>query len=116
MLEIGFGCGMTYGPGASYYTWLEYLPYVDLYFIEYDAACAEKWASNITGATIFAGDQEENDFLYTFMEGAGTNFDVIIDAGKYGMSQQINSLEILWNAVVPGGLYFCEELQTSKHY
>jgi hypothetical protein len=31
MLEIGLGCGMSYGPGVSYYTWLEYFPHVNLY-------------------------------------------------------------------------------------
>lgn len=30
MLEIGLGCDMEYGPGKSYYTWLEYLPNVDM--------------------------------------------------------------------------------------
>ena len=30
MLEIGLGCNMNYGPGASYHTWLEFLPNVDL--------------------------------------------------------------------------------------
>jgi hypothetical protein len=33
MLEIGLGCNMAYGPGKSYYTWLEFLPNVDLYYI-----------------------------------------------------------------------------------
>jgi hypothetical protein len=44
MLEIGLGCNMAYGPGKSYYTWLEFLPNVDLYYIEYDRGCVEKWA------------------------------------------------------------------------
>ena len=104
---------MSYGPGASYWTWLEYFPYVDLYYIEYDAACAQKWAGNTTGATIFAGDQADVPFLTSFMEEAGTNFDVIIDDGGHRMNQQITSLEVLWKAVVPGGIYFTEDLQTS---
>jgi len=44
MLEIGLGCDMSYGPGKSYYTWREFLPNVDLYYIEYDKACVQKWA------------------------------------------------------------------------
>ena len=59
MLEIGLGCDMNYGPGASYHTWLEFFPNVELvryhgrhrvakvnhlkYYIEYDAQCVEKW-------------------------------------------------------------------------
>ena len=30
MLEIGLGCNMGYGPGASYGMWLEFFPNVDL--------------------------------------------------------------------------------------
>jgi hypothetical protein len=44
MLEIGLGCDMSYGPGKSYYTWQEFLPNVDLYYIEYDKECVRKWA------------------------------------------------------------------------
>src|SRR5450432_4049187 len=77
MLEIGLGCDMNYGPGASYYTWLEYFPNVDLYYIEYDKACAEKWASSTTGATIFSGDQADIPFLKDFLVQTGGNFDVI---------------------------------------
>ncbi|KAI6819844.1 PLP-dependent transferase [Hortaea werneckii] len=113
LLEIGLGCDMSYGPGASYYTWLEYLPNVDLYYIEYDAACAAKWAANTTAATIFSGDQANVEFLQRFMREAGTDFDVIIDDGGHQMNQQITSLQYLWQAVKPGGIYFCEDLQTS---
>lgn len=47
------------------------------------------------------------------MREAGSDFDVIIDDGGHTMTQQITSLNTLWPAVVPGGLYFCEDLQTS---
>lgn len=48
MLEIGLGCDMTYGPGKSYYTWLEFLPNVDMYYIEYNKECVEKWSQVIS--------------------------------------------------------------------
>lgn len=104
---------MEYGPGASYYTWLEYFPQVDLYYIEYDADCAKKWAHKTAGATIFSGDQANVTFLHEFMAEAGMEFDVIVDDGGHTMVQQITSLEVLWPAVKKGGLYFCEDLQTS---
>ncbi|PNS15198.1 hypothetical protein CAC42_8199 [Sphaceloma murrayae] len=113
MLEIGLGCDMSYGPGASYYTWLEYFPHVDLYFIEYDAKCAEQWADKTTGATIITGDQGDGAFLEKFMREHGTDFDVIVDDGGHTMEQQMTSLQHLWKAVKPGGVYFCEDLQTS---
>ncbi|KAI4604459.1 hypothetical protein KJ359_000597 [Pestalotiopsis sp. 9143b] len=118
MLEIGLGCDMRYGPGKSYYTWLEYFPNVDLYYIEYDAECASKWSSKTAGATIFAGDQADPVFLQKFIDeanggsSAGT-FDIVIDDGGHTMHQQQASLEMLWKIVKPGGLYFVEDLQTS---
>lgn len=38
MLEIGLGCDMSYGPGKSYYTWLEYFPDVELYVRIYEVS------------------------------------------------------------------------------
>jgi len=113
MLEIGLGCDMNYGPGASYYTWLEYFTNVDLYYIEYDAACANKWAHLTTGATIYAGDQSDISFLQHFLSETGGQFDVIIDDGGHTMDQQKVSLWALWDAVKPGGVYFVEDLATS---
>merc|ERR1712093_204385 len=113
VLEIGLGCNMGYGPGASYHTWLEYFPHVDLYFIEYDAECADKWKAETTRATIFTGDQADVAFLERFLGETGGNFDVMIDDGGHTMQQQIVSLQTLFKGVVPGGIYFCEDLATS---
>ncbi|TFB02698.1 8-demethyl-8-alpha-L-rhamnosyl tetracenomycin-C 2'-O-methyltransferase [Trichoderma ghanense] len=115
VLEIGLGCNMDYGPGASYYTWLEYLPFVDLFFIEYDAQCAQKYQDVTANAHVFIGDQADAVFLnkFTAEATAGGLFDVIIDDGGHTMTQQITSLEYLWKAVKPGGLYVIEDLQTS---
>ncbi|KAI0124720.1 hard-surface induced protein 5 [Xylariales sp. AK1849] len=113
MLEIGLGCDMLYGPGKSYHTWLEYFPHVDLYYMEYDAACAAKWAAETTGATIYSGDQADPVFLQKFIDETGGEFDVIIDDGGHSMNQQQVSLNTLWKIVKPGGMYFVEDLETS---
>ena len=130
MLEIGLGCNMDYGPGKSYYTWLEFLPNVDLYYIEYDKACVEKWAQvslllllsepkltstqqNMTNVKIYTGSQSDTDFLNKFINSSGGGFDIIIDDGGHTMEQQITSLDKLFPIVKPGGMYFCEDLQTS---
>lgn len=113
MLEIGLGCDMNYGPGASYYTWLEYFPNVDLYYIEYDAECAALWANKTSRATVFTGDQADVAFLNTFLDKTGGNFDIIIDDGGHTMNQQRVSLKHLWSSVKPGGIYFIEDLATS---
>jgi len=44
LLEIGLGCGMPLGIGASALTWREYFgERADIHFIEFDEQCAENW-------------------------------------------------------------------------
>jgi hypothetical protein len=44
LLEIGLGCGMQYGPGASAYVWRSYFgPLAHIHFIEFDKKCGQKW-------------------------------------------------------------------------
>ncbi|PHH92480.1 hypothetical protein CDD83_7228 [Cordyceps sp. RAO-2017] len=119
MLEIGLGCNMVlitdYGPGASYHTWLEYLSHVNLYFIEYDARCANKYRDKAVNAQVYVGDQADVAFLEQVVADTTTEglFDIIIDDGGHTMEQQTTSLEHLWPVVKPGGLYVIEDLQTS---
>ncbi|KIM98372.1 hypothetical protein OIDMADRAFT_167198 [Oidiodendron maius Zn] len=115
LLEIGLGCDVPYGPGASYWTWLEYFPDLELYFIENDVECTHRWAELqwIPGTTVFLGDQADLSFLDKFIETTGGNFDVIIDDGGHHMHEQITSIKKLWKTIKPGGVYFCEDLETS---
>lgn len=108
-------CGQEYGPGASYYTWLEYLPHVELYFIEFDAPCASRYQDKTVGAHVFVGDQADAGFLERFAANTTVDgpFDIVIDDGGHTMEQQITSLEHLWRIVRPGGIYVIEDLQTS---
>ena len=44
IMEIGLGCGMPYGAGASAYLWREYLgPRADIHFVEFDEKCGREW-------------------------------------------------------------------------
>ena len=44
LLEIGLGCDVSYGPGASAYLWRDYLgPRARIHFLEYDEKCARAW-------------------------------------------------------------------------
>lgn len=44
LLEIGLGCGMPYGPGASAYIWRDYFgPRANIHVIEYNQVCGEQW-------------------------------------------------------------------------
>lgn len=121
LLELGLGCDAGRGrAGASaYHTWLEYFPAggVELYFIEGDAECAAKWRAEMTGATVVTGDPGDAAFLDGFLQehssGGGADFDVVVGGGGHTVAQQMASLETLWKAVRPGGVYFCEYLETS---
>jgi SAM-dependent methyltransferase len=115
-LEIGLGCDMAYGPGASYYTWLDYFDNIDLYYIEAHLECAAKWASRTDKAQIFAGDQANVTFLQEFIDASmsdGIPFDIIVDDGGHHMTQQRITFEHLWHIVRPGGYYIIEDLHTS---
>ena len=114
-LEIGLGCGMTYGTGASFYLWLEYFPKAEIYFIEYNEKCAKSWENIDPRVKLFSGDQANTTFLNEFLQQSGGNFDFIVDDGGHNMIQQITSLEVLLSSVKPGGMYFVEDLQTSFH-
>ncbi len=58
------------------------------------------------------GDQENETFLKSIIDKYGP-FDIIIDDGGHTMNQQITSLNLLWSAVKPGGIYLCEDTHTS---
>ena len=48
------------------------------------------------------------------MEKTKGNFDIIIDDGSHSTSHIMHSFEVLWNeALLPGGLYFIEDLQVN---
>jgi len=48
LLEIGLGCGMPLGTGASALTWREYLgPNADIHIIEFDKTCGQKWMNSM---------------------------------------------------------------------
>jgi len=82
-------------------------------YIEFDEECALAWKNKTQQATIFTGDQADPDFLDLFLRQTGGNFDIIIDDGGHTMEQQRVSLDVLWGSVVPGGIYFIEDLATS---
>ncbi|KAJ2966856.1 hypothetical protein NQ176_g9947 [Zarea fungicola] len=115
LLEIGLGCDVPYGPGASYRTWRDFFPNLDLYFIENNVQCTHHWAELewLPGTTIFLGDQGDPNFLDYFVESTRGEFDVIVDDGGHHMHEQITSFLHLWRALEPGGVYICEDLETS---
>lgn len=46
MLEIGLGCDMNYGPGASVAVWKKLFPRAELWEAEYNGDCVKKAKEN----------------------------------------------------------------------
>jgi hypothetical protein len=60
------------------------------------------------------GSQDDQTFLKTFAKKYANSFDTIIDDGGHRMTQQINSLTILFPSVLrSGGTYAIEDIYTS---
>jgi hypothetical protein len=112
LLEIGLGCDMGYGPGKSMELWMEVLPKVTYYSIEFDAACAEKFRSTL-GDRLFIGDQSDVAFLQRVKAGIPTPVDIIIDDGSHISPHARISFRELWSKLAPGGIYVIEDLQTN---
>lgn len=112
MLEIGLGCGMGYGPGASINLWKDYFgPHLELHILEYDATCAAPYRPKVD--QLFTGDQSNREVLKKLIADGGGSYDFITDDGGHTMNQQIVSWQELWRALKPGGIYVIEDLQTS---
>jgi hypothetical protein len=119
LFEIGLGCGMPWGAGASAPTWLSYFMDVpfELTYLEYDAPCLAQWlrgagADTDKRITGYAGDQRDAVLLSRISAQRGP-FDIIVDDGGHSMAMQITSLRTLIPSLVPGGAYVLEDLQTS---
>lgn len=64
------------------------------------------------GIEIVIGDQANRAFLRSLVQSHGP-FDIVIDDGGHTMVQQQVSLEELYTAVNPGGVYLVEDIHTS---
>jgi hypothetical protein len=116
-LEIGLGCDMRYGPGASVQVWKKLFPHAELWEAEYDGECVKKAIekNQLDGIHTLVGDQGDFDVLDSWIETSGGKFDIIIDDGGHHNCHINNSLLKLWPQLNPGGYYFIEDLQVGLH-
>jgi len=116
-LEIGLGCGMQYGPGASVKVWQEIFKgrNVDMWEAEFDAKCVKKASEEgkLEGFKTVTGDQADPAVLKRWIEETHGEFDVIIDDGGHVSKQVLNSFVALWPELNPDGNYFIEDLQVA---
>lgn len=117
MLEIGLGCDMGYGPGASVALWKKLFPNADLWEAEFNSKCVEKSKAEgkLDGLSVLVGDQMDIGTLDGWIsDSGGANFDVVIDDGGHQNCQIWTTFQKLWPRLLPGGLYFIEDLQISR--
>lgn len=114
-LEIGLGCDMSYGPGASVKVWKQMFEgrNVDIWEAEFNADCVDKAkaAGQLDGINTLTGDQADPEVLKRWIDESGRKFDVIIDDGGHKNDQVLKSLHALWPQLNPDGNYFIEDLQ-----
>ena len=115
-LEIGLGCDMVYGPGASVNVWSQLLNSNDeLWMADYDGDCVNKNKDKLKDIHVLVGDQGNIITLNQWIEKSKGGFDIIIDDGGHKQNQIIESFTLLWPHIKPGGLYFIEDLQVAEH-
>ncbi|CAE8599903.1 unnamed protein product [Polarella glacialis] len=116
MLEIGLGCDMGYGPGASVGLWKKLFPHAELWFGEYNGTCvtAARAKGQLQGINTVVGDQGNMSTVRQWIKESGGEFDVVIDDGGHLNKQIRTSFETLWPAVKPGGFYFLEDLHVGR--
>ena len=101
LLEIGIGMK------GSLRMWKEYFPNGDIFGVDIDSGKLFQEERIQT----FIIDQNNIESLQSLEQ--YSPYDIIIDDGGHVMSQQINSLCILFNFVKPGGYYIVEDVCTS---
>lgn len=116
ILEIGLGCDMDYGPGASVALWKALFPNADLWEAEFNAKCVQecKGKPALDGVKVLIGDQGDRATVGGWITQSGGQFDAIIDDGGHKNNQIRTSFELLWPTVKPGGLYSLEDLQVGR--
>jgi hypothetical protein len=117
LLEIGLGCTMDYGPGASAKLWREYMPHAELWMAEFNAGCVQRHESSLRemNVHVVTGDQADTATLNNWTHITGGNFDVIVDDGGHTNMQQYSSFVTLFiHALAPGGVYFLEDIVCSR--
>mmetsp|Transcript_15539 Transcript_15539/g.38997 ORF Transcript_15539/g.38997 Transcript_15539/m.38997 type:complete len:336 (-) Transcript_15539:119-1126(-) len=113
-LEIGLGCHMSYGAGASVRVWAELFPLAERWEAEFDEQCVRKMSEKLVGINVVTGDQGNRTTLARWINQTGGRFDMIVDDGGHYNDQVMVSFEELWPELNPGGLYVMEDLHVGR--
>eukprot|EP00668_Euglena_longa_P010722 GGOE01012999.1.p1 GENE.GGOE01012999.1~~GGOE01012999.1.p1 ORF type:complete len:567 (+),score=129.00 GGOE01012999.1:238-1701(+) len=115
-IEIGLGCDMGYGAGASARLWRRLLTHAEIWEAEVDAKCvhAHTAALEKVGINALTGDQGNAQDVRRWVQQSGGQFHVVVDDGGHKNNMILVSFALLWEEVLPGGLYFLEDLQVGR--
>lgn len=114
LLEIGMSCDMVRGsPGASTTLWTRVLPNAEVWQAELHGDCAKRIGSKLP-VHVLVGDQGDPTVVRSWVRTTGGGFHAIIDDGGHANNQIRNSFDVLWPALLPGGVYFIEDLHVSR--
>mmetsp|Transcript_46103 Transcript_46103/g.76196 ORF Transcript_46103/g.76196 Transcript_46103/m.76196 type:complete len:326 (-) Transcript_46103:138-1115(-) len=114
LVEIGVA------DGRSMKAWQTYFTHAELFGI--DSEHDQKQPKSLyqrgpnhpaTWCSLYRGDQGDTSFLTSFLRDTGGRFNIVIDDGSHLPDHQRISFEHIWPAVVPGGMYIIEDVETS---
>lgn len=120
MVEVGLGCTMKYGPGASAQIWPRMFPQLQVHFIEVDRKCTEKWLPQMQNSGIkkvHIGSQDDLSVLNEVIEDVTAvpgGLRIVIDDGSHECDHMHKTFRFLYKTLADGGLYFVEDLMYSS--
>jgi len=115
-LEIGLGCDMFYGPGASSRLWNAYLHKdSEIWMADIDKTCVQKYSEQLKESNIktLIGSQDSIETLKLWIQQSGGNFDIIVDDGGHKNTHIKTSFDYLWPTLKNGGFYFIEDMHVA---
>lgn len=111
LLELGIGGDDDPSAGGqSLRMWADYFPGGDIIGLDLYAKTLEL-PSNVT---VYKGSQSDPAVLQQIHDNHG-DFDVIVDDASHVSSLTIDSFELLWPRLKPGGYYIVEDTHGSYH-
>lgn len=110
VLELGIG-GYEYPDrgGESLRMWADYFNAAEIHGVDIHDKSGIKKGARIT---THVGSQDDVEFLNSLIQTIG-NPDVIIDDASHVNTLSIRSFQILFPLLKPGGIYICEDVETS---
>jgi hypothetical protein len=114
LLEIGVGC-FQQNAGASVVLWKELYPRAELWFAEFaDCVYENHMKKKLKGCNLLTGNQANATDVHRWIVESGGQFGVVVDDGGHSNNMIMTSFMQLWPEVLPGGLYFIEDLHVGR--